>query len=59
MTTICVNSDGPNLSLLRYLLRIVAMQASATRSKPPASVYQKVFDSRKRRVLGLCQRNGN
>lgn len=34
------------------------MQGPASRSKPPASIYQKVFDSRKRRVRGLWQRNG-
>ena len=34
------------------------MQATASPSKPPASVYQKVFDSRKRRVRGLWLRNG-
>ena len=34
------------------------MQATASSSKPSASVYQKVFDSRKRRVRGLWLRNG-
>jgi len=38
------------LTLLRFIL--------ATPRKPPASIYQKVFDSRKRRVRGLWQRNG-
>jgi hypothetical protein len=34
------------------------MNGPATPRNPPASVYQKVFDSRKRRVRGLWQRNG-
>ena len=34
------------------------MNRNATPRKPQASVYQKVFDSRKRRVRGLWQRNG-
>jgi hypothetical protein len=34
------------------------MNGFATPRKPTASVYQKVFDSRKRRVRGLWQRNG-
>jgi hypothetical protein len=36
---------------------MMVRQCSALRSKSPASVYQKVFDSRKRRVRGLWQRN--
>lgn len=36
----------------------MVMNGLATPRKPPASVYQKVFDSRKRRVRGLWQRNG-
>ena len=41
----------------RYLSMMVR-QCSALRSKSPASVCQKVFDSRKRRVRLLWQRNG-
>jgi len=36
----------------------MVMQGSASHRNPPASVYQKVFDSRKRRVRGRWQRNG-
>lgn len=48
----------PNVTLLRYLLRCEAMQAITNPSKNRPTRYQKVFDSRKRRVRGVWERNG-
>ena len=47
------------LTLLRYLLRFTAIQATATPRKPRPNPYRKVLDSRKRRVRGVWQRNGH
>ncbi len=44
--------------MLRYLLRFNVMQPAASPRKGPVAGYQKVFDSRKRRMRGLWQRNG-
>ena len=56
-TTIACNySFAPCLKLLRYLPRFTVMNGLATSRTLPASIYQKVFDSRKRRVRGWWQR---
>jgi integrase len=46
-------------TLVRYLVKFTAMQATATPRKPRRDSYRKVLDSRKRRVRGLWQRNGH